>query len=109
MTSTSPLSRRGSFPVFTGVRVSRTGRPHSDCPRRGAKSQQLSGPLITKAFQRKKTEPSKDFVGKLPVIVKGHAPGLHTAKSPANPTVQMVKLRTTCEESCGKVQSCAPN
>ena len=31
LTTTSPLSRQGQFPVFTGVRLSRTGRPPFHC------------------------------------------------------------------------------
>jgi len=31
----SPLSQKGLFPLFTGVRLSRTGRPPRDCPNRG--------------------------------------------------------------------------
>jgi hypothetical protein len=30
--SPSPLSQWGQFPIFTGVRLSRTGRPPRDCP-----------------------------------------------------------------------------
>src|ERR1700724_1008105 len=32
--SPSPLSHEGQFPRFTGVPLSGTGRPRSDCPRR---------------------------------------------------------------------------
>ena len=31
LTTTSPLSQQGRFPVFTGVRLSRTGRPPFYC------------------------------------------------------------------------------
>jgi hypothetical protein len=42
--SPSPLSRWGQFPTFTGVRLSRTGRPHRDCPGWGADSRPLICP-----------------------------------------------------------------
>ena len=35
-TTTSPSSQWGYLPIFTGVRLSRAGRPHRPCPFRGA-------------------------------------------------------------------------
>ena len=35
VTSPSPLSPWGQFPIFTGVRISHTGRPQRYCPLRG--------------------------------------------------------------------------
>jgi hypothetical protein len=34
----SPLSQGGRFPLFTGVPLSGTGRPHSQCPLRGVRT-----------------------------------------------------------------------
>ena len=107
--SPSPLSRWGQFPTFTGVRLSRTGRPHSDCPLGGTVSIRLSWPLITEAFQREQAEPVQDFVAELFVVVGVLSLGFHAPEAHANPRVQLMEHFPTREEPGGKVLGRSPN
>ncbi len=67
----SPLSQWGQFPIFTGVRLSRTGRSRGNRPRRGTeiypatqavrKSLSESKPMFLKCFKRTRTLSTFDF------------------------------------------------
>src|SRR5206468_12795595 len=104
-----PWSQWGQFPTFTGVRPSRTGRPHRDCPFGGAVSIRLSWPLNTEAFQCEQAEPVKNFVADLLVVVGVLSLGFHAPEAHANPGVQLVEHFPTREEPGGKVLSRSPN
>src|SRR5438477_6243854 len=91
------------------MHVSRTGRPRSDCPRRGAVSSFLSWPRSTKAFQSYQAESIEDFVLELQMIVTAFRLGLHAAKPHANPTIEAIKCFATSEEPRCKVSSSTPN
>ena len=91
------------------MRLSRTGRPHSDCPWRGAVSIRLTWPLNNEAFQREQAEPVKDFVADLFVVVGVLSLGFHAPEAHANPGVQLMEHFPTREEPGGKVLGRSPN